>query len=106
MIFQINRDECWQEVAETENLKVELSVRSRGFAEIRPPGCLLSSILGQVRGTRAPPLVPGGRVALLMAAASCVWERNELQSLPGGPLPLCFLQHHGWQPSGKEETRR
>ena len=70
VIFQINRDECWEEVAEMENLKVELSMRSCRFAEIRPPGCLLSSTLHQVRGTWAPPLVPGGWVALLLPAAS------------------------------------
>lgn len=76
VIFQINRDECWKEVAETENLRVDLRVRSPRFAQIRPPGCLLSSILLQVRGTRTLPLAPRGRVALPMAAASCVWERN------------------------------
>ena len=68
VIFQINRDECWEEVAEMENLKVYLRGRSPRFAQIRPPGCFLSSILPQVRGTRALPLVPQGRVALLMAA--------------------------------------
>ena len=86
VIFQINRDECWEEVAEMENLKVELSVRSRRFAEIRP-GCLLSSTLCQVRGTRAPPLVPGGWVALLLPAAS---GRETSCSPCVGPLASVF----------------